>query len=161
MWAKAGKYKLGARAGKHKLGDRAGKYKLGARAGKYKLGARTGGRGREPGPGPGAKQRAGGREIQRPLLPILIPNSFSHLLLESVLFEIVILRESLPDNRSLLNCVSCVPACQRGLRANMLGCQRGLRANVLACHCGLHTNVLACQRAKSVPTSHFYVPTCQ
>ena len=43
----------------------------------------------------------------------------------------------------------CVPACQRGLRANVLACQRGLRANVPAC-----------QGAKSVPSSHFHVPTC-
>ena len=35
-----------------------------------------------------------------------------------------------------------------------------LRANVLACPRGLHANVLACQRAKSVATSYFYVPTC-
>ena len=42
------------------------------------------------------------------------------------------------------------PACQTGLRASMLAYQRGLRANVPAC-----------QRAKSVPASHFYVPTCQ
>ena len=44
----------------------------------------------------------------------------------------------------------CVPECQRGLRANVLACQHGLR-----------TSVTACQRAKSVPVSHFYVPTCQ
>ena len=42
------------------MGARAGKYKLGARAGKYKFGARAGSRE----PGPGAKKRAGGREIQ-------------------------------------------------------------------------------------------------
>ena len=41
----------------------------------------------------------------------------------------------------------CVPAWQRGLRADMLACQRGLRANVLAC-----------KRVKSVHTSHVYVP---
>ena len=51
--------------------------------------------------------------------------------------------------RSLLNRVPCVPACHRGLHANVLAYQHGLRANVLAC-----------QRAKSVPTSYFYVPTC-
>ena len=44
----------------------------------------------------------------------------------------------------------CVPACQRGLRVNVLAYQRGLRANVLSC-----------QRAKSVPGSHFHVRTCQ
>ena len=44
----------------------------------------------------------------------------------------------------------CVPECQRRLRANVLACQRGLRINVTAC-----------QRAKSLPVSHFYVPTCQ
>ena len=63
---RAGKYKLGARAGKYKSGARAGKYKLGTRAGKYKLVARAGGRDRGPGPEPGDKQRAGGRETQRP-----------------------------------------------------------------------------------------------
>ena len=51
---------------------------------------------------------------------------------------------------SLLNRVPSVPTCQRGLRANVLACQRGLRANVPACQC-----------AKNVPTSHFYMPTCQ
>ena len=44
---------------------------------------------------------------------------------------------------SLLNRVPCVPACQRGLRANVIACQRGVRANVLAW-----------QFAKSVPSSH-------
>ena len=39
---------------------------------------------------------------------------------------------------SLLNCVPYVPACQQGLRGN----------------------VSACQCAKSVPTAHFYIPTC-
>ena len=69
LGAGADKYKLGARAGKYKLGARASKYKLGAKAGKYKLGARAGGRCLGPGPGPGlgAKQRAGCREIQRPI----------------------------------------------------------------------------------------------
>ena len=42
---------------------------------------------------------------------------------------------------------TCVPA---WLRAHVLSCQRGLRANVPAYQC-----------AKSVPTSYFYVPTCQ
>ena len=51
---------------------------------------------------------------------------------------------------SLLNFVPCVRACQRGLRAN-----------VLACHHGLRVDLPACQHAKSVPTSHFYLPTCQ
>ena len=46
--------------------------------------------------------------------------------------------------KSLLNCVPCVPACPRA------ACQRGLRANVSAC-----------QRTESVPTSHFYVLACQ
>ena len=50
---------------------------------------------------------------------------------------------------SLLNREPHVPACQRGLRANVLTCQRDLRANVPACH-----------HAKSVPTFHFYVPAC-
>ena len=31
---------------------------------------------------------------------------------------------------SLLNRVSCLPVCQRGLRATMLACQHGLRANL-------------------------------
>ena len=46
--------------------------------------------------------------------------------------------------------MSCVPACQHGLRANVLTCQRGL-----------HANVSPCQRAKSVPIPYFYVTTCQ
>ena len=33
---------------------------------------------------------------------------------------------------SLLNSVPCVPACERGLRADILAYQRGLRANKLA-----------------------------
>ena len=66
--ARAGRYKLGARAGKYKLGARAGKYKLGPRTGKLKLGARTGDQVQfcGPRPWPVAKQRTGGREIQRP-----------------------------------------------------------------------------------------------
>ena len=59
--ARAGRYKLGATADKYKFGARIGKYKLGARAGKYKLGVRTGKYKL------GAKQRADGREIQRPV----------------------------------------------------------------------------------------------
>ena len=43
-----------------------------------------------------------------------------------------------------------MPACQGGIRTNVLACQRGLRANVPARQC-----------AKNVPTSHFYVPTWQ
>ena len=50
---------------------------------------------------------------------------------------------------SLLNQVPYMPTCQRGRRANVLPCQHGLCVNVPAC-----------QLAKSVPTSHFYVPTC-
>ena len=38
---------------------------------------------------------------------------------------------------------------------------RAKRAYVLACQRGLRANVPKCQRAKNVPTSHFYVPTCQ
>ena len=53
----------------------------------------------------------------------------------------------------MLNCAPCVPACQRGLRANVLAYQRGLRAYVPAW--------FTCLCAKSVPSSHFYVPTCQ
>ena len=60
MRARASKYKLGARAVKYKLGAKGGKYKLGARAGKYKLEARA---------RAGVKQRARGRETQRPALP--------------------------------------------------------------------------------------------
>ena len=48
---------------------------------------------------------------------------------------------------SLLNCMAFVPVCQHGLCTNIFVCQHGL--------CG---NVLACQHAKSVQTSHFYVP---
>ena len=33
----------------------------------------------------------------------------------------------------LLNCVQCMPVCQRGLRATMIACQHGLRANVPVC----------------------------
>ena len=51
---------------------------------------------------------------------------------------------------SSLNRVPCVPAYQRGLRANVLACQRDLRANVPTC-----------QRVKSVPSFRFYLPTCQ
>ena len=43
----------------------------------------------------------------------------------------------------LLNRAPCAPACQRGLRANVPE----------------YDTVPACQRAKSVSTSHFYVPT--
>ena len=51
--------------------------------------------------------------------------------------------------RSSLNHVSCVSASQRALQTIMLVCQ-----------CGLRTNVLSYQRAKRVPTLHFYLPTC-
>ena len=61
---------MGPRAGKYKLGARAVKYKSGARTGKYKLEVRAGGRGPEP--GSGAKQRAGGREIQIPFPKLLL-----------------------------------------------------------------------------------------
>ena len=44
----------------------------------------------------------------------------------------------------------CVPACQRGLRANVLACLRGLLTNVPACQC-----------AKSVSTSYFKVSLSQ
>ena len=57
---------MGTRVVKYKFGAWAVKNKFGARAGKYKLGARAGGWGWRPGTGPGAKQRAGGREIQIP-----------------------------------------------------------------------------------------------
>ena len=43
----------------------------------------------------------------------------------------------------LLNHVSCVPACQRSLRVNVLTCQGSLCANLLACQHGLHANVPA------------------
>ena len=70
LGTRAGKCKVSVRFGKHKLGVRAGRYKLGsqARTSNYKLGASSGGQdqGRGPGPRPGAKQTAGGREIQRP-----------------------------------------------------------------------------------------------
>ena len=59
---RVGKYNLGTRAGKCKVLVRVGKYRL---AGKYKLGARTGSWGPEL--GPEAKQKAGGREMQRPI----------------------------------------------------------------------------------------------
>ena len=46
------------------------KYKFGARVGKYNFGARAGGwgQGRRSEPGSWAKQRAGGRQIQIPVL---------------------------------------------------------------------------------------------
>ena len=40
--------------------------------------------------------------------------------------------------------------CRHSLRSNVTGCQRGLR-----------NNVIASQHAKSVPTSHFYIPACE
>ena len=43
----------------------------------------------------------------------------------------------------------------------MSACQPGLRPNVPGCQCGVCVNVLAYQLAKGVPTSHFYMPTCQ
>ena len=52
--------------------------------------------------------------------------------------------------RSLLNRVPCVPACQSGLRANVLYVPTCLRTSVIC--------VSTCQ---SVPTSYFYVPTSQ
>ena len=68
---RAGKSKLGVRASKYKLGARASQYKLGARASKYKLPpARAGGRNQGSELGPGAKQRAGGWETQRPKLGV-------------------------------------------------------------------------------------------
>ena len=76
----------------------------------------------------------------------------------------------------MLNCAPCVPACQRGLRANVLAYQRGLRANVLTCQRGLHAYVpkachvliFTCQHANEranvpngVPTFQIGVSTCQ
>ena len=65
---------------------------------------------------------------------------------------------------SLLNRVPCVPACQRGLSANVLAGQRGLHANVLKCQRSLRANVPACQNRANfsflranVPIN---VPTC-
>ena len=55
---------MGARAGKYKLGDKADKYKFGARASKYNWGPGPVNTNLGPGPGPGAKQKAEGREIQ-------------------------------------------------------------------------------------------------
>ena len=55
---------------------------------------------------------------------------------------------------SLLNCVPCVPACQRGLPASVVyvpawfTCQRAYLPKAYLC-------------AKSVSSSHFYVPMCQ
>ena len=43
--------------------------------------------------------------------------------------------------RGLLNRVPCVPACQSGLRANVLSHQRALRANVFAYPRGLRVNM--------------------
>ena len=57
MGARAGKYKFGARAGKHKVGD-------GQKKKNWEPGPVNTNWG--PGSGPGAKQRAGGREIQTP-----------------------------------------------------------------------------------------------
>ena len=54
------------------------------------------------------------------------------------------------SQRNLLNCLSCVPACQRGLRVNVIACQRGLRtirrACVPMCHKTCQCFNLACQR---------------
>ena len=65
----------------------------------------------------------------------------------------------------LLNYVSCVPACQRSLRVNVLTCQCSLCANLLACQHGLHANVPAFLRAKSMSlfllaNVPIKVPTC-
>ena len=65
--------------------------------------------------------------------------------------------------------VPCVPACQCGLRANVLAWQRGLRANMLACLRGLHVNVqkasqlliFTCQCANKRASVLCGVPTCQ
>ena len=58
---------------------------------------------------------------------------------------------------SLLNRVSYVPACQRGLCANVLACQRGLPANVPACQLLIFT----CQLSYGVPLFHLGVPLFQ
>ena len=73
--------------------------------------------------------------------------SEDHILQEELKDLICILLARAYPLQSLLNRVPCVPACERGLRANVLVCQLGLRANVPAC-----------QRAESVPSSHFF--TC-
>ena len=50
---------------------------------------------------------------------------------------------------SLLNPVPCVPACERGLRVDVLAYQRGLCTNKLVkCHKVCHCFNLVCQPAK-------------
>ena len=49
--------------------------------------------------------------------------------------------------RSLLNCVTYVPTCQRALRAYVLAYQRPLRAYLLTCQRALCAYVLTGQRA--------------
>ena len=58
---------------------------------------------------------------------------------------------------SLLNRVSCVPTCQRGLCANVLACQRGLPANVPACQ----LLIFRYQLSYGVPLFHLGVPLFQ
>ena len=55
----------------------------------------------------------------------------------------------------MLNRVPCMPACQHGLCAKVLGCQRGLCANVLSCQC---TNVLTCRKHANFLFLHASVP---
>ena len=55
---------------------------------------------------------------------------------------------------SLLNRVPCMPACQRGLRANVLACQRGLRAKFSS----LRAIVPTCHKAGQCSTWRANVP---
>ena len=77
--ARVDQYNLGTSGGKCKVFVRVGKHKLGARAGKCKFGSGLvhTNWGSRPvninwGPGPGAKQRAGFREIQRALFVLIL-----------------------------------------------------------------------------------------
>ena len=55
---------------------------------------------------------------------------------------------------SLLNRVPCVPACQRGLLAEVVSCQTGLRACVSTCQKRANFSFLRANMAINLPTFH-------
>ena len=55
---------------------------------------------------------------------------------------------------SLLNRVPCVPACQRGLLAEVVSSQTGLRACVSTCHKRANFSFLRANMAINLPTFH-------
>ena len=55
---------------------------------------------------------------------------------------------------SLLNHVPCVPACQRGLRAEVVSCQSGVRVCVSACQKRANFSFLRANMAINLPTFH-------